>query len=169
MLLILSGDINLNPGPVNRRQLKDHKFEVIIRKRLHFIHLDINSLMPKIDELWYIAKNSNAAVIGVSETKLDNTVSDSEVAEDGYNTVRNDRNRKGESVACYIRNSICFNLKTCLSNNIENIFIDQLFPKTKPITLGVIYKPPNQTRFLEQIITGFVETLNLKTLRSWRF
>ena len=54
----------------------------------------------------------------------------------------------------------CFNLKTCLSNNIENIFIDLLFPKTKPITVGVIYKPPNQTRFLEQIITEF-ETLDL--------
>ena len=51
-------------------------------------------------------------------------------------------------------------LKTCLSNNIENIFIDLLFPKTKPITVGVIYKPPNQTRFLEQIITEF-ETLDL--------
>ena len=56
--------------------------------------------------------------------------------------------------------AICFNLKTCLSNNIENIFIDLLFPKTKPITVGVIHKPPNQTRFLEQIITEF-ETLDL--------
>ena len=69
MLLILSGDINLNPGPVNRHQIKDHKFEVFTRKGLHFIHLNINSLLPKIDELRYIAKNSNAAVIGISETK----------------------------------------------------------------------------------------------------
>ena len=35
-----------------------------------------------------------------------------------------------------------------------------MFPKTKPITVGVIYKPPDQTRFLEQIITEF-ETLDL--------
>ena len=130
MLLILSGDINLNTGPVNRHQIKDHKFEEFTRKWLHFIHLNINSLLPKLDELRYIAKNSNAAVIGISETKLDSTVSDSEVAVDGYNIVRNDRNRKGGGVACYIRSSICFNLKTCLSNNTENIFIDQLFPKT---------------------------------------
>ena len=101
----------------------------------------------------YIAKNSNAAVIGISETKLDNAVYDSEVAVGGYNIVRNDRNRKGGGAACYIRNNICFNQKTCLSNNIENIFIDLLFPKAKPISIGVIYKPPNQTRFLEQIIT----------------
>ena len=160
MLLILSGDINLNPRPVNRHQLKDHKFEVFTRKGLHFIHLNINSLLPKIDELRYIAKNSNAAVIGISETKLDNIVYYSEFAVDGYNIVRNDRNREGGGVACYIRNNICFNRKTCLSNNIENIFIDLLFPKTKPITIGVIYNPPNQTRFLEQIMTEF-ETLDL--------
>ena len=35
-----------------------------------------------------------------------------------------------------------------------------MFPKTKPITIGVIYKPPDQTRFLEQIIIEF-ETLDL--------
>ena len=76
-----------------------------------------------------------------------------------YNIVRSDRNRKGGGTACYTRN-ICFNLRTCLSNNIENIFIDLLFPKTKPITISVIYKPSNQTRFLEQIITKF-EKLDL--------
>ena len=160
MLTILSGDINVNARPLNRHQIKDHKFEVFTRKELHLIYPNINSLLPKIDELRYIAKNSNVAVIGISETKLDNTVYNSGVAVDGYNIVRNDRNRKGGGVACYIRNNICFNLKSCLSNNIENIFIDLLFSKTKPITIGVIYKRPNQTRFLEQIITEF-ETLDL--------
>ena len=80
MLLILSGSINLNPGPANRYQIKDHKFKVFTRKRVHFIHLNINSLLPKIGELPHIAKNSNAAVTGISETKSGNTVYDSEVA-----------------------------------------------------------------------------------------
>ena len=118
MLLILSSDINLNPGSVNRHQIKGYKFEVFIRKGLHFIHPNINSLLPKIDDLQYIVKNSNAAVICISETKLNNTAYDFEVAIDGYNVVRSDRNRKRGGVACYIRNNICFNLKTCYSNNI---------------------------------------------------
>ena len=94
--------------------------------------------------------------------KLNNTGYDSEVAIDGCNIARSDRNRKGGGVVCYIRSNICFNIKTCLSNNIENIFIDLLFRKTKPITVlfYVIYKPPNQTRFLEQIMTKF-KTLDL--------
>ena len=73
----------------------------------------------------------NAAVIGITETKLGNTVYDSEVTIDGYSIVRNHRNRKGGGVACYIRSNICYSRRTCLSDNLENIFIDLLFPKTK--------------------------------------
>ena len=123
MALLLSGDINLNPGPVARHQLNDPKFEVFNNKGLHLIHLNVNSLLPKIDELHNIAKCSNAAVIGITETKLDNTVYDSEVTIDGYSIVRNDRNRKGGGVACYIRSNICYSRKTCLSDNLENILI----------------------------------------------
>ena len=58
MALLLSGDINLNPGPFTRHQLKDPKFEAFKNKRRHLIHLNINSLLPKIDELHNIAKCS---------------------------------------------------------------------------------------------------------------
>ena len=47
-----------------------------------------------------------------------------------------------------------------MSDNIENIFIDLLFPKTKPLSVCIIYNPPSQTQFLEQMITEF-EALNL--------
>ena len=97
--LLLSGNINLNLGPVTRHQLKDPKFEGFNNKGLHLIHLNINNLLTKIDELRNLAKCSNTAVIGKTETKLDNTVYNSEVAIDGYNIVRNDRNRKGGDVA----------------------------------------------------------------------
>ena len=88
-------------------------------------------------------------VIEITETKLGNTVYDSEVAIDGYSIVRNDRNGKGGGVACHTRCNICYSRKTCLSDNLENIFVDLLFPKTKPISVGIFYKPPSQTRFLE--------------------
>ena len=50
MLLILSGDIDLNPGPTNRHQIK-HKFKVFTRKGLHFIHRNINGLLASCDTL----------------------------------------------------------------------------------------------------------------------
>ena len=87
MALLLSGDINLNPGPVTRHQLKDPKVEAFNNKGLHLIHLNINSLLPKIDELRNIAKCYNAVVTGITETKLDNTVYGSGVAIDRYSIV----------------------------------------------------------------------------------
>ena len=139
MLLLLSGDNNLNPGPVTRHELSNPKFEAFNIKGLHLIH-------PKF---------SNAGVIEITETKSDNTIYDSKVTIDGYSIVRNDRNRKDGGVACYIRSNIFYSRKTCLSDNLENIIIDLLFPKTKPIYVRIFYKPPTQTRYLVQIITEF--------------
>ena len=41
---------------------------------LHLIHLNINGLLSKIDELRAIAKKSGATVIGITESKLDESV-----------------------------------------------------------------------------------------------
>ena len=53
-------------------------------RELLFLHLNVNSLPPKIDELRYIAKLSNTAVIGIAELKLDNCILDSEIQVDNY-------------------------------------------------------------------------------------
>ena len=148
-LILLAGDINLNPGPVHRDQVLSTNWEVFKKRGLHFLHININSLLPKIDELREIAKESCATVIGISESKLDNTVLDSEISIENYDLVRGDRNRHGGGVACFIRSSICYNIKSNLSSDIENVFIDILLPNSKPITVGIIYRPPNQNNFLE--------------------
>ena len=76
----VAGDINLNSGPKNNLQpLNSNKWNVFKSKGLHLIHLNINSLLSKIDELRYIANSSNAAVIGISEYKLDESVLQSEI------------------------------------------------------------------------------------------
>ena len=89
----------------------DHNQKRVFDKRgLHFLHLNINSLLLKIDELRHIARLTNAAVIGISESKLDDSVSTSEIQIDEYDLLRCDRNRHGGRVACYIRNDLSYNL-----------------------------------------------------------
>ena len=39
--------------------------------------------------------------------------------------------------------------------NIENIFAEILLPKTKLLIVGIIYRPPNQSNFLEIIKANF--------------
>ena len=112
-------------------------------------------MLPKIDELRNIAKLSNAAVIGIGESKLDDSVLSSEIHIDNYNTLRCDRNRHGGGVVCYIRNDLSYDVKSFFPPEIENIFFEILLPNTKPIIVGIIYRPPSQSEFLEIINTHF--------------
>ena len=89
LLIILSGDISLNPGPICKHQLLNMKESDIFKtKSVHLMHLivylTLNSLLPKIDELWYMARLSNAAVIGISESKLGKSFTNSEIIIDNY-------------------------------------------------------------------------------------
>ena len=81
LLLLLSGDISLNLGSVHQDTLQcSNEWNVFKDRGLHFIHLNMNSLLPKIEELRYIAKSTNAAVIGICESKLDASVLDPEIS-----------------------------------------------------------------------------------------
>ena len=118
IILLLSGDISLNPGPTT---FKNHSWDTFKKRGLHIIHLNINSLLPKIDEIRNIAKSSNLSIIGLSETELDDSVFDAEINIEGYTLIRSDRNRHGGGVACYIKQSLTFDVQSYFSNEIENI------------------------------------------------
>ena len=62
------------------------------------MNLNKSSLLPKIDKLSEIARIPNPAVVGITETKIDNSIGDSEISIDGYSTIQRDRNRKGGGV-----------------------------------------------------------------------
>ena len=56
-----------------------------------------------MDELKWVANQTRAAIIGITESKLDHTVHDLEVNLPGYDILRCDRNRNGGGFACYIQ------------------------------------------------------------------
>ena len=107
-------------------------------RALHFLHINVNSLLPKIDEVNLIANKSNATILGISETKLDNTIMDSELNIEGYDLIRSDRNRRGGGVSCYIKKDRHYNVRANCPTNFENIFLDLLLPNSKPILIGIL-------------------------------
>ena len=151
-LILLSGDISLNPGPNQDLHDIEDKFEPFRKRGLHFLHINVNSLLSKIDELRGIVGPYKTCNIRVTESKLDGSVTNQEVNISGYSILRNDRNRNGGGVACYIRSDLCFNSRNIFSNSIEHIFFDLLIPKMKPIFIGIFYRPPNANIFLESFI-----------------
>ena len=75
MLLLLSGNISTNLGFFHQDTMQySSEWNVFRSRGLHFIHLNINSLLSKIEELSYIATSIDTAVIAICESKLDASV-----------------------------------------------------------------------------------------------
>ena len=165
LLIILSVDLGLNPAPVCKHEiLKTMEWDISETKGLHLMYLKINSILPKIDELRYIARANNGAVIGISESKLDKSITNSEIIIDNHD-LRWYQNRNGGGVACYIRKDSSYPQKNIFPNHIENIFFEIHLPKTKPKTVAIVYRPQNQTNFIKTLDETFVklDTTNKET------
>ena len=90
------------------------------RAYIHSLHLNINSLLPKIDEICFKAKLS-VSMIGISESKLDSSFLNSELDIEDYDLIRLDHLKPG--VPCYIRKFLSYKHKLSFCSNIESIFI----------------------------------------------
>ena len=60
--------------------LNFEKWVVFKKKGLHFVHININNLLPKINELGYLTKLSNPSIVGIGETRLEDSISSSEIS-----------------------------------------------------------------------------------------
>ena len=137
-------------------------------KGLHFIHLNVRSLLPKLSELKVIANSTRAAVIGITESWLDSSVQDSEVEIPGYVIVRNDRRRDGGGVCLYIRNDLAFNPRSDVNkSDTESLWIEILLPKTRPILIGVCYRPPKDYKFFEKLENDLMNCDRLSDLECY--
>ena len=151
ILLILSGDISLNPGPVyNSQSSCSNEWNVFKAKGIHLIHLNVNSLLPKIDEIRYIAAHTNATVIGISESKLDETILQSEIQISNYELLRCDRNRTLEVLLAILE---------VISVTYKNTFFRR---KLKNFLLKLFYLKPN-LKLLELFIDLLIKVTLLKS------
>ena len=74
---------------------------------IHFAHLNIQHLMPKIDELRYHLDQQNVPhIFGFSETFLNENVKDSELIVHNFIFERRDRGSKGGGIIVYISENI---------------------------------------------------------------
>ena len=69
-------------------------------------------------------------ILGINETKLDSSVPQHLISLEGYSWVSRDRNRFGEGVGFYIRNSINFQVRSDLNKDDMSFLLLKL-TKTK--------------------------------------
>lgn len=123
---------------------------------MHFIHLNVISPLPNIEEIHHLVELANAFVIDISESKLDGSVLNNEVVIEGSDLIWLDHARKGGDVACFIKYFVAYNYKGIMRLNTESIFTEMYLPKSKSFIVSIPYQPSDKLfrNSLEQMITS---------------
>ena len=116
-LLMLSNDIERNPGPC--------------KKSLAIYHLNICSLLPKLDDV--AIEFQDFDVVCFSETHLDDSITNDHISIPGYQEPeRKDRNRHGGGIAVYVKNTLAYRrIPNFESDSIESILCRNPEPACK--------------------------------------
>ena len=119
---------------------------------LNVAHLNIRSLIPKLDEVSVLVNKHNIDILCLNETWLDHNTPTDSISIPGYCLHRTDRNRHGGGTAIYVRSNIKHEPVTDIETQIpvESCWIS-LKGKSNAI-IGTIYRPPNtDNNYLENI------------------
>lgn len=128
-----------------------------------FSHFNIRSVLTGFDLFSELVLREKFSIIGLSETWLNNQVSDYSIRIEGYKLLRCDRadGRKGGGVAFYIDNAIKFKvINVPVDNILEQLWIS-INIAGKRVCLGSLYRPPNTNvtvalQNLENILENFL-------------
>ena len=125
-------------------------------------HINVHSLLPKIDEVRHLVNSLNIHCLSVNETFLDSSIFDHEISIHNYSLFRKDRNRHGGGVALYVQNT--FNsVPLDLESHTECIFT-VVKSKGRKFIIGSIYRPPNSTAaYYDNIIHDLEKIHSLST------
>lgn len=114
------------------------------KKGLHIAHVNVNSLVNKVNEVFNIVQKNNLHVLAITETHLDQTITNGQLELKGYNILRRDRNRRGGGLAIYLQEHLLFKVRDDLCvDGIEILWIQIHLPFQQPTLIGCVYRPPN--------------------------
>lgn len=120
---------------------------------IKFAHINVRSLLSKVDVIKEYIGSNEIDVFAVSETWLNHAIDDEVVRINGFNFIRKDREAgRGGGVLVYIRNCFDFSeIDYIDAQYSEQIWIELRINRIK-YSFGVLYRPPNGdiTKFLEE-------------------
>ena len=153
VLLYLSGDVEVNPGPINDSSDSQNSSSLfsdsmlneseMVRENFSIVHYNVQSTLQKLDILE--TELSNFDVISFSETWFKKEINNSDIAITNYRQpFRNDReNDPHGGVAVYVKNNIpCMRRTELEILNVESVWIE-IRLKYKRLLIGTFYRPPN--------------------------
>ena len=131
------------------------------QRGLKFLHLNVCSLVPKVDEIrLLLVRHKDIDFFSITETHLSSHISDDEIGIQGYTIYRLDRQAqsKGGGVGVYVRDCVSVSRRFDLeSNSIEGIWLEILIAESKNILFGSIYRPPVGSQFISADFNATLE------------
>ena len=114
-----------------------------------------------IEQLRFYLHDETLDVLSINESRLDDNVDESQIKIDGYEIVRNDRNREGGGVAIYYRDYLNVKIRDDLAiPNLEVICLEVNKFKCKPLLVASIYRPPSAQIELFDKINDFIKAMD---------
>lgn len=124
--------------------------------QLKCAHWNVRSLIPHFNDVKNTILLYDLDIIGLSETWLDNTVSNNIINIQGYDFLRFDRLGRGGGVGVYIKSCFKYEIITT-DKNIEQIWL-KVNVNSIIMAFGVVYRP--QTFYYLNFINKFETTLS---------
>ena len=132
--------------------------------------LNVRSIVRKLDDVMILLGNSEMDFLGISETWLNQSISNAELSIQGYNMFRGDRDgglstRGGGGVLAFVKAARDFEFMTkwtLCCEDIEWIWFKMNSRATRPTYIGVFYCPPpgNVEHFLNIFENKVVDILS---------
>ena len=117
----------------------------------------------RIDESRYILINFPLEVLAINESKLDGTISDTEVYIPGYIIIRKDRSRSGGCVALYVRENVSYtNRIDVVPDTFEMICVEINLPHSRSFLVSTSYRPPSAEMQLFDEYEKFVQRCDIE-------
>ena len=134
---------------------------------LYVLYYNARSLLPKFDELRAACLVYNPDIICITETWLDESISNNELSLQNFDIVRRDRNRQGGGILIYVNNRYSHSLVFSGSDDLELIVLNVkcLFFK---VALGLFYRPPSSSNSIfDTLRTVLCSHINMALLSNF--
>ena len=106
--------------------------------------ININSLLPHVDEIEYLLKNQGIDFLALNETKVDEKLPDNLFKIEGYKFIRFDRTRHGGGVAVYCRDRFKSKVREDIpKTSLEMIGVEVTPLRAAPFLVLSWYRPPS--------------------------
>ena len=97
----------------------------------------------------------------LNETKIDDSISDEELAIPNFSFIRKDRTKYGGGVGIYIKSSIDYNVcNSLLDKDLEVLWIEIKVPKMGGVLLCSAYRPDTNALYRDKLVTNFEKATN---------